>query len=83
LHLMWNWMQGAIFGIEVSGLTAIVHSPLLKESDHGPAWLTGENYGIEASVACTIALIVSTIAIYYLPFLKPSEEMRKLSEPGA
>jgi hypothetical protein len=40
---MWNWMQGAIFGIEVSGLTEIVHSPLLKESDHGPAWLTGEN----------------------------------------
>ena len=83
LHLTWNWAQGAIFGIEVSGLTEIVHSPLLKESDHGPAWLTGENYGIEASIACTLALIVSTIAIYYLPFLKPSEEMRKLSEPGA
>ncbi|MFL6468309.1 MAG: CPBP family intramembrane glutamic endopeptidase, partial [Pyrinomonadaceae bacterium] len=59
LHLMWNWTQGAIFGIEVSGLTDIVHSPLLKETDHGPAWLTGESYGIEASVACTIALIVS------------------------
>lgn len=83
LHLMWNWTQGAIFGIEVSGLTEIVHSPLLKESDHGPAWLTGENYGIEASIACTIALIVSTIAIYYMPYLKPSEEMRKLSEPAA
>jgi len=83
LHLMWNWTQGAIFGIEVSGLTEIVHSPLLKESDHGPAWLTGENYGIEASIACTIALIVSTIVIYFMPLLKPSEEMRKLSEPGA
>jgi len=80
---MWNWTQGAVFGIEVSGLTAIVHAPLLKESDNGPAWLTGENYGIEASIACTIALVVSIIVIYFLPYLKPSEEMRKLSKPAA
>ncbi len=81
MHLFWNWMQGAIFGIEVSGLTAIVHSPLLKESDHGPAWLTGENYGIEASIACTIALILSTVAIHFLPVAKASEEMATLSSP--
>ena len=82
LHLMWNWMQGAVFGIEVSGLTEIVRSPLLKEIDAGPEWLTGGNYGIEASIACTIALIVSTVAIYYLPFLKPSEELLELQKPA-
>jgi membrane protease YdiL (CAAX protease family) len=81
LHLFWNWMQGSVFGIEVSGLTEIVQSSLLKESDRGPAWLTGENYGIEASVACTLALIVSTAVIYYMPFLKPSEEMNRLTSP--
>lgn len=82
LHLFWNWMQGSIFGIEVSGLTEIVQSSLLRETDRGPAWLTGENYGIEASAACTIALIVSTIAVYYLPWLKPSEEMMALQKPA-
>jgi membrane protease YdiL (CAAX protease family) len=67
MHLMWNWMQGAFFGIEVSGLTDITSAPLLKEIDRGPAWLTGETYGIEAGVACTAALVISTIVIYFLP----------------
>ena len=74
MHLMWNWMQGAFFGIEVSGMTNLVSAPLLREIDTGPSWLTGETYGVEAGVVTTIALIVSTVAIYYLPFLKPSEE---------
>ena len=78
-HLMWNWVQGSVFGIEVSGLTEVVAAPLLKETDRGPAWLTGENYGIEASIACTIALIVSTVAIHYFPFLKPDQEMLALT----
>ena len=79
LHLMWNWMQGAIFGIEVSGLTDIVTSPLLIETDGGPVWLTGGEYGIEGSIACTIALVISTIAIHYLPGIKASEEMLALT----
>jgi len=75
LHLVWNWMLGSIFGIEVSGLTDLASAPLLKEIDHGPVWLTGEAYGIEGGIAATIALVASTMAIYFLPDLKPSEEM--------
>ena len=71
IHLMWNWMQGAFFGIEVSGLTNVTSAPLLKEIDRGPAWLTGESYGIEAGIACTAALILSTAAIYFFPQKKP------------
>ena len=65
LHLMWNWMQGSFFGIEVSGLTDITTNPLLREIDTGPTWLTGTTYGIEGGIACTIALVVSTIAIHF------------------
>lgn len=79
LHLMWNWMQGAFFGIEVSGLTDLVSVPLLREIDHGPVWLTGETYGVEGGIVTTIALIVSTLVIWYMPFLKPSEEMLRLT----
>lgn len=79
IHLMWNWMQGAFFGIEVSGLTDLTAAPLLKEIDRGPAWLTGENYGIEAGIACTIALIVSTVAIYFMPGVKPDEELLSMT----
>lgn len=64
LHLFWNWTQGAIFGIEISGLKNIVGMSLLVESDNGPAWLTGGNYGIEGGIACTIALLLSMAVIW-------------------
>ncbi len=67
LHLAWNWTQGSIFGVEVSGLTDIVTAPLMREIDTGPAWITGGDYGIEGGVVTTIALLVSTSAIYFLP----------------
>ena len=67
LHLAWNWTQGSIFGVEVSGLKEIVNAPLLREMDSGPAWLTGGDYGIEGGVVTTFALVVSTVVIYFLP----------------
>jgi uncharacterized protein len=79
IHLMWNWFQGAIFGVEVSGLTQFTTAPILREIDSGPAWLTGESYGLEGGIACTIALIVSMALIYFLPFIKPTEEMLALT----
>jgi len=67
LHLAWNWTQGSVFGVEVSGLTEIVKAPLLRETDIGPTWLTGGDYGIEGGIATTVALILSTAIIYFLP----------------
>lgn len=64
LHLFWNWTQGAIFGIEISGLKNLVEMSLLVENDNGPAWLTGGDYGIEGGIACTIALLVSMAVIW-------------------
>ena len=79
LHLTWNWFQGAIFGIEVSGIKSITAAPLFQEIDKGPIWLTGENYGVEGGVACTFALIISILLIWFLPVLKPTEEMLALT----
>ncbi len=82
LHLMWNWMQGAFFGIEVSGLTAISATPIFKEVDFGPTWLTGQAYGIEGGILCTIAIMVSIIAIHFLLNLDPDAELKALNSPG-
>jgi hypothetical protein len=75
LHMMWNWTQGAIFGIEVSGLKEIVSVPLLREIDRGPNWLTGGEYGLEGGIATTLALLISTAAIYKMPNLRPDPEL--------
>ena len=79
VHLTWNWFQGSVFGINVSGLEHLATAPVMKATDLGPAWLTGGHYGIEGGIACTIALIISTLVIYFLPFLKPTEEMLALT----
>lgn len=79
IHLMWNWVQGSILGINVSGLGNLATAPLLRSEDFGPAWLTGGNYGLEGGISCTIALILSSIAIWFLPLPKPSEELLKFS----
>lgn len=77
LHLAWNWAQGSIFGIEVSGLTEIAPAPLLREMDLGPAWITGGDYGLEGGILTTIAIVISTVVIWFLPLknVGDSEEL--------
>ena len=79
VHLMWNWVQGSIFGVEVSGMTSITAAPLLREIDAGPEWLTGGTYGIEGGISCTLALLISTAVIYFIPWVKADEEMVALT----
>jgi hypothetical protein len=79
LHLMWNWVQGAILGIPVSGIKELTTAPLLQVTNVGSTVLTGGDYGIEGGVACTIALIASGFMIWFLPMLKPAEEMLALT----
>lgn len=79
LHWAWNWTMGAVLGLPVSGIEALTPHPLLRATDLGPAWLTGGSYGIEGGVACTVALIISTIFIWRTRFFAPTEEMLRLT----
>jgi hypothetical protein len=79
IHFAWNWFQGAFFGVEVSGLTDLAQTPLFTEIDSKTNFITGGNYGLEGGIACTIALIISTIGIWYFPLLKPTEDMLELT----
>lgn len=63
IHLMWNWMQGAFFGIPVSGITTLTTAPVLLETEKGITLWTGGDYGIEGGIACTIAIIAATALI--------------------
>lgn len=79
IHLMWNWFLGSILGIQVSGLTDLAPEPVLRATNAGPAWLTGGDYGLEGGLAATIALLISTLLVWFLPFTKPSKEMLELT----
>jgi hypothetical protein len=46
LHAAWNWGEIYFFGVPCSGLMGNGH--LLQGSFHGPDWLTGMPFGVEA-----------------------------------
>lgn len=64
LHLTWNFFQGTVYGIPVSGkpLPSIITS-----SVSGPKLLSGGGFGIEASIIGTVVLLIGIVGfqIYY------------------
>jgi uncharacterized protein len=65
LHAAWNFAQGTIYGIPVSGLKA---DGWLVSTRTGPDWLSGGVFGAEASVValslcslCTLALLAAAL----------------------
>ncbi|MBB2943650.1 hypothetical protein FB565_003379 [Actinoplanes lutulentus] len=59
LHLGWNFAEGGIFGVEVSGSDNSAQG-LLRGVFDGPALLTGGGFGPEASVFAVLACLVTT-----------------------
>ncbi len=55
LHAAWNWAQGNIFGMAVSG-APVAGGSLLVLQENGPNWLTGGLFGPEGGLAVTIVL---------------------------
>ncbi|MCW3095148.1 MAG: Abortive infection protein [Chthonomonadaceae bacterium] len=47
IHIAWNFTQGGIFGVEVSGQAS---EGLLQGKLSGPVWLSGGAFGVENSV---------------------------------
>lgn len=64
IHLAWNFMQGFVFGTEVSGSRE--PSSLFTTSMTGPDLLTGGSFGIEGSL---VSMVVSLAASAVLAVL--------------
>lgn len=79
VHWAWNWALGALFGLPVSGITKVAPNPILIGTDLGPAWLTGARYGIEGGVACTVALVISTVYIWKTGLVSPTSDLKRLT----
>jgi uncharacterized protein len=79
IHFAWNFVQGSILGLPISGLTNLTKHSFLQYSDQGPTWLTGGSYGIEGGIACTISLIFSILVVWFFPFIKADGEILALT----
>ena len=61
MHVAWNFVQGGVFGVAVSGTTS---RGLLQGTLDGPVWLSGGDFGAEASiVAIAICLSVAVVLL--------------------
>ncbi|HEY2345312.1 MAG TPA: CPBP family intramembrane glutamic endopeptidase [Xanthomonadaceae bacterium] len=63
LHASWNFMQGTVYGIPVSGTAA---DGFLVSTRTGPTWLSGGAFGAEASVIALLMCSVCTLALLWL-----------------
>jgi len=59
LHIAWNFTQGGIFGLVVSGTSASVG--LFNGVLSGPIWLSGGEFGAEASVVAVIICLCAAV----------------------
>ena len=58
-HITWNFFQGNVFGIEVSGTQAGVS--IFSVQLGGAEWLTGGAFGIEGGFMCTVAILIGIV----------------------
>jgi membrane protease YdiL (CAAX protease family) len=61
IHAGWSWIEIFVFGVVSSGFAGQSH--LLNSSFHGPKWLTGGDFGPEASLP-SLALLILWIIFF-------------------
>ncbi|HEY6952095.1 MAG TPA: CPBP family intramembrane glutamate endopeptidase, partial [Bacteroidota bacterium] len=84
VHMAWNFAQGGIFGIAVSGFAA---KGLLQSAMSGPEFLTGGAFGAEASIIAVMVCVTGFIFLMVRAnrrgrFIKPFW-LRKRSDTGS
>jgi hypothetical protein len=63
LHMAWNFTEGGIFGVAVSGRAS---QGLLRGELAGPTWLTGGVYGVEGSVVAIGWCLLAAATLFTL-----------------
>ncbi|MCT4564776.1 MAG: CPBP family intramembrane metalloprotease [Maledivibacter sp.] len=66
LHSAWNWAQGNVFGIEVSGTLPVGGILIDVETAKGSELITGGLFGVEGGLVCSIVLAAGIITMIFL-----------------
>lgn len=87
LHAAWNFMQGTVYGIPVSGTPA---DGWLVSTRSGPDWLSGGVFGAEASVIALTLCSLCTLVLLWLAMRRGSlvlpcwhREVTRIATPAA
>lgn len=74
IHSMWNFAQGNIYGILVSG--GFKGPTLLKTTfDTSKTLINGGDFGLEGGLAVTAALLIGTLIVIFFPSLKKDKAL--------
>ena len=65
IHFGWNLALGFLFGLPVSGLR--IFNVLVRTTATGPHWVTGGNYGVEASATTVVVILIGLVTVWRLP----------------
>ena len=79
VHAAWNFTQGTIYGIPVSGSAA--HGWLVS-SRSGPAWLSGGEFGAEASVLALGTCALCSLGLLAVAWRRGSIVPARRQTPG-
>jgi len=63
-YIMWNFFQGNIYGIQVSGMDQT--APLFRYTASGPDILTGGTFGAEGGLICTVIMLALLAYIHFV-----------------
>ncbi len=64
LHFGWNFAQGPLFGLGVSGVGG--YATLLRGYPNGPQLLSGGDFGLEGSLIATALMVVTIVILIVL-----------------
>lgn len=76
MHFSWNFCQGFILGLPVSGLQ--FPASLLAPHVNGQVWLTGGQYGPEGGILTTVVIVLAAFYLLLSQRIQISEDMRAL-----
>ncbi|HET7552753.1 MAG TPA: type II CAAX endopeptidase family protein [Gemmatimonadaceae bacterium] len=60
IHFAWNFVQGGIFGVAVSGVAS---NGILRGELHGPVLLTGGSFGVEGSLVAVVVCLAAAVPL--------------------
>ena len=72
VHLGWNWAQGYLADVPVSGLE-LLDAPFYEGVAQGPDWLSGGGFGPEGSAFATVVVLAAAASCWWGPWLRPGE----------